>query len=479
MKFLTYKSMLFFSFALFGWLSNLYGYTSADYYNAGLQLYQSQNYAQATAYFSAALQADPHNAAALQGRANCYYAQGRYAEALADYRQVQALQPDNAQLASFIQALQSKVGGSAPAASVGANAGENTLSQGEALYRQGQYAAALPYFQKAAEENPKDPAAFYYLGAAQMQVGDLKDAAVALGISNRLKPNPSVEAYVRQLKSRMGPDDQQWVDGQISASATASAAQVAAPPALRNFGVRLEPALYLVNLADFTAAAQSAQKAAQQQQASDPSLSFSAGVPTGYFGGGVEPVVKLGPDLELGLPLALLPVGTVSMNTQDNNGNSNTSAFAISGFSAGLMGRLLIGKGDFQFFVAGGPLVCPVNIALTGNTASGGTTLTGTGNFSSLALGGQAQVGLDWHLGDTFVVSPMVGYQLAGAGSFPGTLSVSGGGFSGSSSGQLEFATSTNTIYFLASGQTPASGDRPLQVDLSGVYGGVQLSAFF
>ncbi len=478
MKFLPYKRVLFFSFAALGSFSDLYGYTSTDYYNAGLQLYQSRNYAQANAYFSAALQADPHNAAALQGRANCYYAQGRYPEALADYRQVQALQPDNTRLAAFIQALQSKVGGGSPAAS-GANAGGSPLSQGEALYQQRQYAAAVPYFQKAAGENPRDSTAFYYLGAAQMQAGDLKDAAVALGISNRLKPNPSVEAYVNQLKSRLGPDDQQWVDGQISASTTASTARVAAPPASGNLGVRLEPALYWVSLADFTAAVESAQKAAQQQQASDPTLSFNAGVPTGYFGGGVEPVVKLGPDLELGLPLALLPVGTVSMNTQDNNGNSNSSAFAISGFSAGLTGRLLIGKGDFQFFVAGGPLVCPVNIALTGSTASGGTTLTGSGNFSALALGGQAQVGLDWHLGDSFVVSPVAGYQLAGAGSFPGTLSVGGGGFSGSSSGQLEFSTSTNTIYFLASGQAPASGDRPLQVDLSGIYGGVQVSAFF
>lgn len=91
-------------------------YTAADYYNAGLQLYNAKNYPQATQYFTAALSLDPNNAAALQGRANCYYAQGQYQQALTDYQKVLSLNPSNAQLSQFVQALQAKVGASPAAA---------------------------------------------------------------------------------------------------------------------------------------------------------------------------------------------------------------------------------------------------------------------------------------------------------------------------------------------------------------------------
>ncbi len=56
--------------------SNAEAYTSADYYNAGLQLYNAKNYQQAAQYFGAAISLDPNNAAALQGQANSYYALG-------------------------------------------------------------------------------------------------------------------------------------------------------------------------------------------------------------------------------------------------------------------------------------------------------------------------------------------------------------------------------------------------------------------
>lgn len=457
-------------------------YTAADYYNAGLQLYNAQNYTQAIQYFSAALQVDPNNTAALQGRANCYYAQGQYQQALDDYQKVQAISP-NPQLASMIQSLQAKVGTSAAAApppAPGATT-EDSFAQGTALFQQRQYAQALPYFQKATQENPKNANAYYYLGACQMQTGDLKDAAVALGVSNKLNPNPSVENYVNQLKSRLSPDDHQWVDGQITAQATASAAGVSSPSAPKNFGVRLEPAIVLISLPDLTAAVQTSQQAAQQAQASDPSLTFSGSVPTGYVGVAVEPVMKIGKNLELGLPLAFHPVGSVKLNTSDSNGNVNISTYDISAFSVGLTGRYLIdiGKGDFQPFIAGGPLFCPISTTLSGSTGSAGSTVTGSGNFSGTAVGGQIQVGLDWHLGDTFTVTPFGGFQLASANSFTGSLTVSGGGISQSASGQLEYSTSSKIVYFLQNGQTPGNGDRPMQIDLSGPLAGIQISAFF
>jgi tetratricopeptide (TPR) repeat protein len=481
--------------ALFLSSSLAQAYTSSDYYNAGLQLYNAQNYSQAVQYFSAAIQVDPNNAAALQGRANCYYAQGQYQQALDDYQKVQVLQP-NPQLAAMIQSLQAKLGTApsaappapgpaaaspsavAPPPAPGA-ATPDSFAQGTALYQQRQYAQAIPLFQQAVRDNPKNANAYYYLGVCQMQAGDMKDAAVALGVSNKLNPNPSVASYVDQLKARLSPGDQQWVDGQITAEATTAAAGISAPTVSKSFGIRLEPALYLVSLSDFTASAQTDQKLAQQDQANDPSLTFNGSVPSGFLGIGVEPVLKLGDDLELGLDLAVLPVGTVTLNTQDSNGNVTNSSLAIAGVDIGLNLRYFLGKGDLQPFIAGGPLVCPIGIALSGTNASAGVTATGSGNFSGLAVGGQVQAGLDYHLGDTFLVNLTAGFQLASASSFTGSVSVNGSNGSGTEPGQLEFSTTGQEIYFLPSGQSPATGDRPLQVDLSGPYVGLGVSAYF
>src|SRR5579859_1514317 len=100
--------------SLFLSFSKVQAYTAVDYYNAGLQLYNAQNYAQAAQYFNAAVQMDPTNMAALQGRANCYYTLGHYSEALADYQKIQSVMRSDA-LAQLIQSIQAKVA-AAPAA---------------------------------------------------------------------------------------------------------------------------------------------------------------------------------------------------------------------------------------------------------------------------------------------------------------------------------------------------------------------------
>ena len=115
-KILLFQGILYFFFA-----PMVQAATSADYYQAGLTLYNAKNYAQSVQYFSVALQLDPTNTGALQGRANCEYAQGNYAAALADYQKVLAQNPNNAQLSQFVQDLQAKMG-SAPASPAGPGA---------------------------------------------------------------------------------------------------------------------------------------------------------------------------------------------------------------------------------------------------------------------------------------------------------------------------------------------------------------------
>ncbi len=490
--------------SIFGLGTKALGATAADYYNAGLQLYNAQNYPQAIQYFNAAVSLDPNNAAALQGRANCYYAQGQYQQALADYQKVQAIQP-NPQLASMIQALKAKVGTTAPAAAGAATAPAaasaptaNSFSQGIALFQQQQYTPAIPLFQKAVQENPSDSTAYYYLGAAQMQAGDMKDAAVALGISNKLKPNPSVGNYVGQLKARLAPEDQQWVDAQIAAGpAGQSQPAVSHPP--KKFGIRLQPSILLLSLADFNTNAQSVTNEVTLAQSIDPTISYSGSVPSGAARIGFEPVYRVSPNFEIGIPLAVIPVGTVSDNTHDNNGLTVTDSYDITAISAGLNLRYLLGSGDFQPFISAGAMIVPINIAY-----SAGVTIptlinaySASGTFTGTAAGGQISLGLDWHLGDTFVISPFAGYQFASGNSFQATNSSNSAVGAGQtteleviptsagnvitpvSNGQLLLPVPNGNQPPLLPGSNVPAGSKPLEIDLGGPIAGIQISVFF
>ena len=461
------------------------GYTVADYYQAGLQLFNAKDYVKAVQYFSAALSLDPNNTASLQGRANCYYSLGQYQDALNDYEKVQAIAP-SPQLSQFIQAVQAKVGPASPASggtALPAAAPGESFNQGVALYQQRQYAAAVPDFQKAVQENPADANASYYLGASYLGLGDMKYAALNLELSNKKQPNPSVEAYVTQLKARMTPEDQQWVDAQVAASSSASASGISSPKKLKNFGIRFEPAIALVSLADFDTNAGTLKTELTQLQSSDPTITYQGIVPQGGPDIGVEPVLSLGNNLEIGLPLAFFPVGTASDAVSNASGSyAFNDSFAISAFSAGLNLRYILKMGDFQPFFAVGGLIEPISIDWTFNQTSGSDVETATGSFSGMAVGGQVQLGLDWHLGDTFAISPFAGYQFASANLFTGKAKAVQNGTEKVYNGQLELqkvGENEYAIFFDSSDFNPPAGSRPLQMDLSGIKAGVMISAFF
>ena len=89
--------------------------SAAQYIPAGNQFYAAKDYVKGAQYYKAATQADPNSAAAFQGLGNCEYVQGHNSEALAAYEKALNLNPNNAQLSTFVQALRAKVGTSAPA----------------------------------------------------------------------------------------------------------------------------------------------------------------------------------------------------------------------------------------------------------------------------------------------------------------------------------------------------------------------------
>src|SRR5579872_1956951 len=193
------------------------GATAEQYFAAGNQYYTAKNYTQAIQYYNASLKLNPNNATAYQLTGNCYYALGNKAYALAYYQRASALQPNNLQLAQFVQNLRAQVNGataSAPAAA--APSAADPLSQGTALFQQKQYAASIPYFQQATQQNPNDYRGYYYAGYAYYMIRDSKNAALYFGVANAKQPNASIKAYADRVKASLSPDDQQWVDDQVS-----------------------------------------------------------------------------------------------------------------------------------------------------------------------------------------------------------------------------------------------------------------------
>ena len=81
--------------------------TSQDYYQAGMKLYNSQQYGQAVRYFQAAVQLDPSNWQAYQGLGMCDYAMGDKASAKTAFDKSLTLHPNNPPLAKFDESMDS------------------------------------------------------------------------------------------------------------------------------------------------------------------------------------------------------------------------------------------------------------------------------------------------------------------------------------------------------------------------------------
>jgi tetratricopeptide (TPR) repeat protein len=475
MKPLVYLFFLFLTgAALLG--SRAYGSAATEYDNAGLQLYNSHVYDQAQEYYELALQSDPQDPAALMGSGNCHYALGQYADALADYRKLQALQPGNTQLSAFVQSLQARMG-AAPAAT------PTLLQQGVALYNQKQFAASIPYFQQCIQMNPKEADAYQYLGLAQVQCGHFKEGAVALDQYNYLHPDPPVAYYAYQLRGRLMPADQLWVDAQLSAAGMAPGAVVAGSVIAKPFGGYLEPAFDLVHLSDFEIDAKTWQKATQQLQLSDPTFGFTGSVPEGGLRAGLEPVLKLTKNLQIGIPFSFFPVGTASDSVSNQSGSeSHVESSLISALSIGFSLKYLIFTGGFEPFISVAPFMEPIGIDYSSTDTASGTTTKVSGSYSGTSVGALFKAGADLHLDDTFVITPFFAYNFASPTQFTGNAAYVNSP-QPNGHGTLEMAPNPingqESITVLPDGATPPPNSRPLGMDLSGLEGGISFGAFF
>ena len=412
--------------------SKVFAYSSADYYKAGLQLYSAKNYSQAIRYFSAAIQLDPNNTAALQARGNCNYVAGDYNDALSDYQRVQAIIPSDA-LAQFISKIQAKINSTSTAPAPTPSTPNTYYTQGVGYFQQKQYAQAIPYFQQAAHQEPGNYKPYYYLGFSQMMLRDYRDAAVALGICNLRNPNPSIESYDNRLKATLSSDDVQWVNDQIAMAANqtsyTNSPQYADPG---TFGIRLEPTLQTFSIPLLNTFEQEDETAAQNDN-----TSFTASVPTGGLEITLEPTYRITSNIEVGLPISYDSVGSYT----DNLGAGVTENFTDISF--GFDGRYFIFTGEIQPFVGLGIAYHMSSESTPGASGSGGSS-----NSASISgIGEQIQLGADWHLDKMFALSLYGGFSFADLGQ------------NWTSNGQ--------------------SADISPDYDLSGPFVGLQIDAFF
>jgi tetratricopeptide (TPR) repeat protein len=232
------------------------GATSAQYLAAGNQSYTAKNYTQAIQYYSVVMKSNPNYAPIYQSIGNCYYALGNKAYALAYYKRASALQPNNTQLAQFVQNLQAQVnaGAAAPTAATA-----DPLSQGTALFQQKQY---------------------------------------------------SIKAYGDRIKASLSPDDQAWVDDQVSKYSQGGGAMAGGSKGGKKkdvaFGFHILGGEELV-LSNKT----------QIEQYAPASMAVTGVAPTMLMAFGVEPYLQFGESFEVNLAFNYLPVGGLSYKTYE------------------------------------------------------------------------------------------------------------------------------------------------------------------
>src|ERR1700677_4036423 len=462
------------------------GVSADQYVAAGQQLLKSNNYTQAAQYFLAAAKVDPNNGAAYQGLGNCYYMGGRKSDALVYYQKALTLQPGNTQLAQFVQNLQAQLHSGAGAPGCMGMA-VDPLTQGSSLFQQKQYSAAIPYFQRAAQQNPNDYRPFYYLGYAYYMTGNGRMAALYFGVANLKQPNASIQAYANQVNARLSPDDQQWVSTQLSQysnSPTMASTKAASGDNGVQFGFNFSgDGNYIFN--------NPSQISNGAMQAGNVSI---GGTTANILAGiGVEPYLQFGKGFELDFGATYVPIGgTLAYTWLDENQVANgfgqplttpsgeniygyQDSFDTSMVLASVGFKILLPDNDLEGYLALGGDIGPVSTTFNkmptdsnGNLLITGTADPSSGNYSSLAVGGYAKFGIDFFLSKTISLGPFLGFQVLTATNFKSstnsTLLVNGNNGDVGTASSPAFAGVTGT---------------PLTLDYSNINFGMDLKLGF
>ena len=272
------------------------------------------------------------------------------------------MQPNNAQLAQFVQNLRGQVSAGTAAAPAAAPAAANPLSQGTALFQQKQYAAAIPYFQQATQQNPNDYRGYYYAGYAYYMIRDSKDAALYFGVANAKQPNASIKAYADRIKASLSPDDQQWVDDQVSKYSQGGTAVAGGSGKKKDttFGFHILGGEEMV-LSNKT----------QIEQYAPNTMAVTGVAPTVLIAAGLEPFLQFGQSFEINLAFNYLPVGDLSYKTYDYglnniNGGGNPDVwkytYTMSVITANLGAKIFFGGDSVRGYLGLSGGISPISM---------------------------------------------------------------------------------------------------------------------
>jgi tetratricopeptide (TPR) repeat protein len=446
---------------------------SADQYVAsGQQLLNQKNFTQAAQYYYAAIKIDPNNAAAYQGLGTCYYMGGRKQDALTFYQRSLSIQPNNPQLSQFVQSLQSQLSTASAPGAMGMTASD-PLSQGSALFQQRQYAASIPYFQRAAQQTPNDYRPFYYAGYAYYMTGNTRFAALYFAVANMKQPNASIQAYADRVKSSLSPDDQQWVDDQLSKYSASNGGSYSGGSQVA-FGFNfLGGSTYIFANPDQVI------NGVQNAQASGTQVQLNGTTPNMIAIIGIEPYLEFGKSFELDFGAAYVPVGTLAYQWFDlSDGFGFNNSFNTSMVLTELGLKIKFGDKDVKGYIGLGGNIAPISTTFskvpTVMDNSGNINLAGTpndpssGNYSTVGVGGYARFGVDFTLAKNLALGPFLGIQILTATNFQNgskTLMVNqnNGDVGVANSGSLAGVTNTT----------------PLTLDYSNVNLGMELKFSF
>lgn len=77
--------------------------------------------------------------------------------------------------------------------------GQREFDQGLALFNQGRFAAAIPYFEQATRDNPDSAQAYLYLGRAHLSQSNWRAAIQPLRTAFRLAPQDAQQEIVNLI----------------------------------------------------------------------------------------------------------------------------------------------------------------------------------------------------------------------------------------------------------------------------------------
>jgi hypothetical protein len=342
------------------------------------------------------------------------------------------------------------------------------------LYKQGKYQDALPLFQQAAFQKPGDYRVYYYLGTTQFKLGRLDDAVDSFSRSAQIKPDPQLQAYIGRLKATLAAQGSQKPVVQEEVKRTVQTPVTQALAGYPQVGLRLEPEVTVINLTMFWSDSDIRNYNASIFKVTDPGYNFSDSLPSAFMGYTAEPFVRVNAHLDIGIPLSYLQVGTVTDQVQSAVYGNSSLSYDLSALVGGLNARILLEDAPLQIFVSGGPRLASMQVNVTNNNAPG----PASDSFTSLSIGGQAKVGMDWQFADNFILSCSGGYCWLQSGHLTGN--VAGGG--GTTLSRMEFnpgSSSGSLITTVPESGPDPQGMTPLILDLSGPTGSLSLSMLF